>query len=427
LPRTRLVVSALAPLAHPLPLPRIRDSRRAYGVSFFCATQYNLSMPTISPVFSLHAKHTGKIGVHSEIRVRTRKQLSLVYTPHVADVCRAIADNEALAKTYTMAGKMVAVISDGSAVLGLGNIGAKAALPVMEGKCVIFKELAGVDAFPICLDEQDPNRLIAIIKTLAPNFAAINLEDISAPRCFDIEEALSRDLDIPVMHDDQHGTAIVVLAGLLGAAELVPKRSLRIVIVGAGAAGHAITRLLLHETVRDELHIEDVKVVDSKGVLSGDRADIDPYKQQLAQLTAQKTTMSLDAALAGADVFIGVSGPGVLAAASIKGMRPDPIIFALANPTPEIMPDEAYAVGAALVATGRSDFPNQINNALAYPGVFKGLIASGATSVTTDMKIAAARALFLSHQKRLGPQRLLPSVLDTHVPNVIAQAIMHHA
>lgn len=390
------------------------------------AYHLNYAMPDQQrTTFSVHEQHTGKIGIHSEVPVNTREDLSLVYTPHVADVCKAIQADPSLAKKYTIAGKMVAVISDGSAVLGLGNIGARAALPVMEGKCVIFKEFAGVEGFPVCIDEQDTEELIKTIKRISINFAAINLEDIAAPRCFEVEARLQEELDMPVMHDDQHGTAIVVLAALKGALELTRKSAVSIVISGAGAAGNAITKLILDEARDGGVSIGSLKVVDSKGVVSNDRPDLDRYKKELAALTAQTKTASMADALKNADVFIGVSAPGILTQEMIRSMNKGPIIFALANPVPEIMPDEAAGAGALVVATGRSDFPNQINNALAYPGIFKGLLASGITRVTSENKRAAAQTIFEYNRPSLALDKLLPSVLDKEVPTIIAAKIVN--
>jgi malate dehydrogenase (oxaloacetate-decarboxylating) len=376
-------------------------------------------------VFQIHKEHTGKIEVNSMIKVNDRETLSNIYTPNVGKICMAIKDNPALAKEYTMAGKMVAVITDGTAVLGFGDIGPAAALPVMEGKCVIFKEFAGLNAFPICLSEKDPEQLIKIIKALAVNFAAINLEDISAPRCFEIEERLNNELAIPVIHDDQHGTAIVTLAALMGAVKLTGKTNLRVVISGAGAAGNAITKLLV--TAKNDLSIGEIGVYDSKGLVSTDRDEMDKYKQELANLTGQTQTKSLIEGLKGTDVFIGVSVANLLDVEMIKSMNKEAIIFAMANPTPEIMPDEAIKGGALIVATGRSDMPNQINNALAYPGVFKGLLATNANRITTELKLAAAKAIFEYNLPNLSNVQLLPSILDKKIPEIISQAMQSKA
>lgn len=369
--------------------------------------------------FVIHKKNTGKLEIVPTVRVESRDDLSQIYTPNVGKICMAIKDNPETVRDYTIAGKTVAVISDGTAVLGFGNIGPKAALPVMEGKAVIFKEFAGLNAFPICLDTQDTEEIIKTVKAVAVNFRAINLEDIAAPKCFEIEERLNNELDIPVIHDDQHGTAIVTLAALYGAVKLTGKTNLKIVVVGAGAAGQAIVRLLQ----TSELPIESIKLFDTKGLISSDRNDMDKYKQEMARLTHQNKTESLAEGLVGADVFVGVSAAGILTTEMVKTMAAEPIVMAMANPTPEIMPDEAKAAGAAIVATGRSDFDNQINNALAYPGVFKGLIESGKNKATMEIKLAAAKAIFEYNLPSLTKENLLPSILDKRVPKIISEAI----
>jgi malate dehydrogenase (oxaloacetate-decarboxylating) len=372
--------------------------------------------------FQLHAQNIGKLSIKPTLDVDSREKLSMVYTPEVGKICMAIKDNPEEVRKYTIAGKMVAVISDGTAVLGFGDIGPQAALPVMEGKAVIFKEFADVNAFPICIAEKDPEKLIAIIKAISVNFAAINLEDISAPRCFEVEKRLQDELDIPVMHDDQHGTAIVSFAALKGALELTQKKNVRIVIAGAGAAGTAITKLLEYANAKEDF-IADLKLVDSVGVIASDRDDLNVYKQELAALTKQVHTMTLEAALTGADVFIGVSVKGLLNKNLIAKMNKAPIIFALANPTPEILPEEAYQAGAAIVATGRSDYPNQINNALAYPGVFKGLLDNKVKKVTMEMKYQTAIAIYDYNHIKLTGKNLLPSILDKQVPQMISKVI----
>lgn len=371
--------------------------------------------------FKLHAQHTGKITINSAVRIKSKEDLALIYTPGVAQVSSAIKNDPSLAEKYTIAGKTVAVISDGSAVLGLGNIGAKAALPVMEGKCVIFKELGGIDAFPLCLDEQSPKEIISTIKSLAPNFVAINLEDIAAPKCFEIEETLQNELSIPIMHDDQHATAIVTLAALKGALYVTKKKSIVIAIVGVGAAGIATAKLLLDQC--KGLNIKEIRLIDSKGLVSTDRTDLNSYKKDLAQKTSQHKTMDLSEALKKIDVFIGVSKGDLLTKEMVLAMNSAPIIFAMANPTPEIMPQDALAAGASIVGTGRSDFPNQINNALVYPGIFKGLIKYRIKKVTTEIKIAAANAIFEYHKKNLSENNILPSILDKKIPEVIASAL----
>lgn len=367
----------------------------------------------------LHKKNKGKIALSSTVPLHDRKDLSLAYTPGVAAACLAIAKNPIQVFDYTAKGRMVAVVTDGSAVLGLGNIGPLAALPVMEGKAILFKEFGGVDAFPIALATQDVDEIVRTVKLIAPMFGGINLEDIAAPRCFEVEERLIRELDIPVFHDDQHGTAIVVLAGLLNASKVVEKKmkELKIVISGAGAAGTAVTKLLL------EYGVGDVIMVDSKGVLSLGRKDLSPRKAYLASITNKgKMQGGLADALRGADVFVGVSQPGVLTGKMVKTMGKKPIVFAMANPTPEIMPDEARRAGAAVVATGRSDFPNQVNNLLAFPGVFKGVFAARISRITTEMKIRAAEAI-ARYVKNPTPANIIPSPLDKNVAKIVASAI----
>lgn len=374
--------------------------------------------------FEIHAQKTGKLEINSTIEVKDRETLSNIYTPNVGKICMAIKDNPELLKTYTIAGKTVAVISDGTAVLGFGNIGPKAALPVMEGKCVIFKEFAGLNAYPICLDQPDTELFIQTVKSLALNFAAINLEDIAAPQCFEIEKRLSEELDIPIIHDDQHGTAIVSLAALLGATKLTSKKDLTISISGAGAAGTAITKLLLAAQSENLLSIKEIRVFDSKGLISLDREDLNKYKLELAEITNQKKFTIFTEGIKNSDVFIGVSVAGALKPEHIKSMNSQPIIFALANPNPEIMPEEAKSAGASIVATGRSDFPNQINNALAYPGMFKGLLKAKINKVSNAHKLAAAKAIFEYNLATLDENNILPSILDKKIPNIIANEIV---
>jgi malate dehydrogenase (oxaloacetate-decarboxylating) len=372
-------------------------------------------------VFEIHKRNIGKIEVNSTVEVNDRETLSNIYTPNVGKICMEIKDKPETVRDYTMAGKMIAVISDGTAVLGFGDIGPAAALPVMEGKCVIFKEFAGLNAFPLCLSEKDPEEIIKTIKRLAVNFAAINLEDISAPRCFEIESRLNDELDIPIVHDDQHGTAIVTLAALMGAIKLTGKEKVKIVVSGAGAAGNAITKLLV--AAKDEISIGDIGIYDSKGLVASDRSDLDKYKMELAKITGQEKTKSIREGMVGADIFIGVSVANAIDVEMVKSMNENSIVFAMANPTPEIMPDEAIRGGALIVATGRSDIPNQINNALAYPGVFKGLLEMRANKITTEMKILAAKAIYEYNLKDLSNVQLLPSILDKKVPGIIAQAM----
>lgn len=366
----------------------------------------------------LHTKLKGKIEVRGKAPVRDRRDLSLLYTPGVGAVSSAIAKEKKRVWELTGRGNAVAIITDGSAVLGLGNLGPEAALPVMEGKALLFKEFTNVDAYPICLATQDADEIVRIVTAIAPGFGGINLEDISAPRCFDIEKRLQHALDIPVFHDDQHGTAIVVLAGLLNAAKLAGKElsDLLITISGAGAAGTA-TALLLNK-----VGVADVVVVDSKGIISRDRSDLSEAKKRLALATNRENISgSLSAAIRGRDVFIGVSAPGVLTMDMIAVMASDPIIFAMANPVPEIMPEIARAAGARLVATGRSDFPNQINNVLAFPGVFRGLLDGRLPYVTDEMKIAAAHAIAGCIESTA--EQFVPSVLDRSVARAVAAAI----
>ena len=339
---------------------------------------------------ALHKKLKGKLSVVSKGKLETRDDWSTMYSPGVGAVSSYLAKHPKEAREYTIKKNTVAVISDGSAVLGLGNLGALAALPVMEGKCAIFKEMANVDAFPIVLDTQDPEEIIKIIKAIAPTFGGINLEDIAAPNCFVIEERLKKELDIPVMHDDQHGTAIVVLAGLINASKVVGKKleALRVVIVGAGAAGRAVTLML------QKAGITHIIVTDSKGAIYAGRPDLTGYKKELASTTnPEKLIGDVMNVVAGADVIVGVSGPGTIAPAHIEKMAPDAIVFALANPIPEIMPEDAKRAGAAVVATGRSDYTNQVNNSLAFPGVFRGALDRNVRAITDDMKLAAAKKI----------------------------------
>ncbi|OHA58952.1 MAG: malate dehydrogenase [Candidatus Vogelbacteria bacterium RIFOXYD1_FULL_44_32] len=383
-------------------------------------------MDTAKLSLELHQKHRGKLETKSKVPLHTREDLSLAYTPGVAAVCQAIVSDKTTLNTYTNVGNTVAVITDGSAVLGLGNIGPEAAMPVMEGKAILFKEFGGVDAVPICLSTQDTEEIIKTITAIAPSFGGINLEDISAPRCFEIEERLKQILPIPVFHDDQHGTAIVVLAGLINALKIVKKdlTSTKVVITGAGAAGMAITKLLL------TAGLKNFGLVDSKGLICHHRLDLNPAKANfieefpLASAYCSPTcpTTTLANVIADADILIGVSGPNTVTAEMIKSMAPKAIVFAMANPTPEIMPDVAKKAGAYVVATGRSDFPNQVNNVLAFPGLFRGLFDSGAKKVTEEMKISAARAI-ASCVTNPTPEEIIPSPFDKKVAKVVADAI----
>jgi malate dehydrogenase (oxaloacetate-decarboxylating) len=365
----------------------------------------------------LHAKHKGKISIESKVPMATKEDLSIAYTPGVAQPCLEIAADPERAYEYTAKGNLVAVVTDGSAVLGLGNIGGLAGMPVMEGKAILFKELAGIDAVPICLSTQDPEEIVQAVKAIAPTFGGINLEDIKAPECFYVETRLREELGIPVFHDDQHGTAIVVLAALLNASKILGKdiRKLRVVINGAGAAGTAIAYLLLEYGVRD------IIACDRQGIIVA-HVDMGEAKHRLAEATnPRNVTGELIDALKGADAFIGVSMAGALKPEMVKQMAQGPIILAMANPVPEIMPDEAKAAGAAIVGTGRSDFPNQVNNALVFPGIFRGALDVRARDITTAMKLAAAEAIASSVEPSV--ERLLPDVLDKNVPKAVAKAV----
>lgn len=366
----------------------------------------------------LHKRLKGKLSVISKIKLKSKKELSLAYTPGVAAVSQKVAEEPESAYELTVKSNSVAVVSDGSAVLGLGNIGPLGALPVMEGKAALFKEFAGVDAWPIVLDTQEPDEIIKIVKAIAPGFGGINLEDISAPRCFEVEAAL-QEIGIPVFHDDQHGTAIVVLAALINSAKVVQKevKSLRVVINGAGAAGQAIARILLR------FGLGEIVVLDSKGTIFAGRANLDPFKADLAKQTnSAKIDGDLAKALNGTDVFIGVSKAGLLTAEMVKTMAPETIIIALANPIPEIMPFEAKKASAAVIATGRSDFPNQVNNVLAFPGIFKGALEARVGQITEEMKLEAAVAL-ASLVSKPTAERIIPTPFDKRVVKAVAQAV----
>jgi malate dehydrogenase (oxaloacetate-decarboxylating) len=370
----------------------------------------------VDPVFALH--RGGKIEIRSTARVRDREGLSLAYTPGVAKVCEAIAADPGLADTYTWRSHVVAVVSDGTAVLGLGDIGALAALPVMEGKALLFKDFGGVDAVPIVLDTTDVNEIVETVVRLAPSFGGINLEDISAPRCFEIERILQERLDVPVFHDDQHGTAIVVLAALENASRLIDRSlsDLRVVVSGAGAAGVAVAKILL------EAGIGDIAVGDSKGIIHGGRTDLVGMKERIASATnTLGLTGSIEEAMRGADVFIGVSS-GRVSEAAVASMSSDAMVFALANPDPEVDPAMAMKY-AKVVATGRSDYPNQINNVLAFPGIFKGALEVGATQITKGMKLAAAKALADVVGDDVAVDHVIPSVFDQRVSPAVAEAV----
>lgn len=373
----------------------------------------------------LHEKNKGKVEVISKIKVETRDDLSLAYTPGVAEPCKKIHSNEDDVYKYTSKGNMVAVVTDGTAVLGLGDIGPKAALPVMEGKSILFKEFANVDAFPICLNTKDPDEIVHIVKMISPGFGGINLEDISSPRCFEIEERLKKELDIPVFHDDQHGTAIVVLGGLINALKVVNKiiGDIRIVINGAGAAGMAITKLLTKAGARD------ITICDRTGTIYKDREGLNEVKKMISEVTnPSKIKGKLSDAIAGADVFIGVSSAGILNSEMVKSMNNDAIILAMANPVPEIMPDEAKSAGARVVGTGRSDFSNQINNVLVFPGLFRGALDVRAKEINDEMKIAAAYAIAdYIDEKDLNEEFIIPNVLDKKVAQAVAEAVKEAA
>ena len=369
----------------------------------------------------LHEKLQGKLETVSKTPVRTREDLALVYTPGVAEPCKVIAKDPAAAYTYTMKANTVAVVSDGSAVLGLGNIGPKAAMPVMEGKAVLFKEFGGVNAVPICLDTQDTEEIIKAVTWLAPAFGGINLEDISAPRCFEIEERLKETLDIPVFHDDQHGTAIVVLAGIINALKVVGKKKedCRVVVNGAGSAGVAITRLLL------TYGFSNIIMCDKSGILCDGAEGLNWMQEKMVKRTnLAHETGSLADALKGADIFVGVSAPGIVTEEMVASMNSDAILFAMANPVPEIMPDLAKKAGARVVGTGRSDFPNQVNNVVAFPGIFRGALEGHAKQITDKMKLAAANAIAaLVSDEDLNENNIMPEAFDPRVAEVVADAV----
>jgi malate dehydrogenase (oxaloacetate-decarboxylating) len=369
----------------------------------------------------LHEQNRGKLEIVSKVKVETRDDLSLAYTPGVAEPCRKIHENEENVYKYTSKGNTVAVISDGSAVLGLGNIGATAGIPVMEGKCVLFKEFGGIDAFPICIETQNVDEIVNIVKNIAPVFGGVNLEDFGAPRCFEIEERLKKIMDIPVFHDDQHGTAIVVLSGLINALKVVGKKigDVKVVVNGAGAAGTAISKLLLASGVKNLL------AVDKVGILYSGIENVDDAKKALAEITNLSNVKgNLSDALAGADVFIGVSAPGIVTQEMVRTMAKDSIIFAMANPTPEIMPDLAKEAGVRVMGTGRSDFPNQVNNVLAFPGVFRGALDVRASQINEEMKVAAAYAIAdYIKDEDLNDENIIPSILDKNVSIVVAKAV----
>lgn len=370
-----------------------------------------------------HKKSQGKLEIVSKVSLSTKKDMSLYYTPGVAEPCKEIFKDSSKVYDYTWKGNTIAVITDGSAVLGLGNIGPKAALPVMEGKCVLFKKFGDVNAIPICLDTQNLDEIVDVIKKIAPGLGGINLEDISAPRCFEIEERLKKELDIPVFHDDQHGTAIVCLAGLINALKVVGKkvRDVKVVISGAGAAGMAITKLLL------EYGFQNIVLQDSKGLIYEGRQDLNDSKKEIALVTNKGLIKGdISNALKGADIFIGVSKPNLLTSEMVRTMAKGSIIFAMSNPDPEIMPEDAIKGGAKIIATGRSDYQNQINNVLVFPGIFKGVLEARATKITNEMKLAAAVSL-AGLVKKPGPANIIPKVFEKNVAKVIANAVKRYA
>lgn len=381
-------------------------------------------MNTSEKALTLHREWNGKLDTTPKCHVNSREDLAIAYTPGVAEPCKIIAKNKEEAYHYTIKANTVAVVSDGSAVLGLGNIGPEAAMPVMEGKAVLFKEFGNVNAFPICLDTQDTEEIIQTVINIAPAFGGINLEDISAPRCFEIEERLKKALSIPVFHDDQHGTAIVVLAGIINSLKVVgkSKEECHIVVNGAGSAGIAITRLLLR------YGFKDVVMCDKSGILSKNSDDLNWMQKKMMEVTnLSGKTGTLADALKGADIFVGVSAPGIVTEEMVASMNHDSILFAMANPVPEIMPDMAKKAGARVVGTGRSDFPNQVNNVVAFPGIFKGALEGRATQITEEMKLAAANAIAgLVDEKDLNENNIMPEAFDPRVAEVVSNAVKAH-
>ncbi len=381
-------------------------------------------MTTNEKALALHEEWKGKLATQSKCKLHTREDLSLTYTPGVAEPCKVIANDKEAAYTYTIKSNTIAVVSDGSAVLGLGNIGPYAAMPVMEGKAVLFKEFGNVNAFPICLDTQDTEEIIQTVVNIAPAFGGINLEDISAPRCFEIEERLNELLDIPVFHDDQHGTAIVVLAGIINALKVVNKKKedCQVVVNGAGSAGIAITKLLM------TYGFSHIVVCDINGVLPQKADHLNDMQKYIADHTNPKhITGTLADALKDADIFIGVSAPNIVTSEMVASMNKDAILFAMANPVPEIMPDAAKAAGARVVGTGRSDFPNQVNNVVAFPGIFKGALEGRASRITEEMKLAAACAIAgLVSPEELNEDFILPEAFNPKVAQVVSQAVKEH-
>ena len=384
----------------------------------------SINMDVKEKALAMHQEWNGKLETTAKSKVNSREDLAIAYTPGVAEPCKVIADDKEAAYTYTMKANTVAVISDGSAVLGLGNIGPYAAMPVMEGKCVLFKEFGDVNAVPICLDTQDTEEIISTIKNIAPAFGGINLEDISAPRCFEIEERLKEMLDIPVFHDDQHGTAIVVLAGIINGLRVTGKHKedCKVVVNGAGSAGIAITKLLL------TYGFKHVTMCDRHGIIGKDYPDLNWMQKKMTEVTnLSNASGTLADALKGADIFVGVSAPNIVTPEMVASMNKDSILFAMANPVPEIMPDVAKAAGARVVGTGRSDFPNQVNNVIAFPGIFKGALEGRATQITEEMKLAAANALAnLVSDEELNDDFIMPEAFDPRVAEVVSEAVKAH-
>ena len=381
-------------------------------------------MTTNEKALLMHEKWNGKLETTAKAPVKNREDLAIAYTPGVAEPCKVIAQDKEAAYKYTMKANTVAVVSDGSAVLGLGNIGPHAAMPVMEGKAVLFKVFGGVNAVPICLDTQDTEEIIKAVTWLAPGFGGINLEDISAPRCFEIEERLKATLDIPVFHDDQHGTAIVVLAGIINGLKVVKKRKedCKVVVNGAGSAGVAITKLLL------TYGFPNIVMCDKVGIVSKETEGLNWMQQKMTEVTnPNNETGTLADALKGADIFVGVSAPNIVTPEMVASMNPDSILFAMANPVPEIMPDVAKAAGARVGGTGRSDFPNQVNNVVAFPGIFKGALEGRATQITEEMKLAAAEAIAgLVPESELNEDNIMPEAFDPRVADLVAEAVKSH-
>ncbi|WP_343246937.1 NADP-dependent malic enzyme [Diplocloster hominis] len=381
-------------------------------------------MTTNEKALQMHEEWNGKLAIVSKAPVTSREDLAIAYTPGVAEPCKVIAEDPEAAYRYTIKANTIAVVSDGSAVLGLGNIGARAAMPVMEGKAVLFKEFGGVNAVPICLDTQDTEEIIRTVVNIAPAFGGINLEDISAPRCFEIEERLKELLDIPVFHDDQHGTAIVVLAGVINALKVTGKKKeeCRVVVNGAGSAGIAIAKLLL------TYGFTRITMCDRCGIIGKSTEGLNWMQQQMAKVTnLEDRTGTLSDAMKGADIFVGVSAPGIVTKEMVASMNQDSILFAMANPVPEIMPDEARAAGARVVGTGRSDFPNQVNNVVAFPGIFKGALEGRAAQITEEMKLAAAAAIAgLVPEEELSDENIMPEAFDPRVADVVSRAVKDH-